>query len=62
MFACMHKVMAGYNSRNINLVISSNNCIDYLGKGHLENSESHRVTDVCHMGLFLSFHEFEHLI
>lgn len=47
MFAYMHKVVAGCNSRSVNLVISSNNCIDCLGKDHTENSESHRVTDVC---------------
>lgn len=45
--------MAGYNSRSINLLISSNNCIDCLGKGHIENSESHRVTDACHMEWFV---------
>lgn len=47
MLAYMHKVMAGYNSRSINLEISSKNCIDCLGKDHIENSERHRVTDVC---------------
>lgn len=50
MLAYMHKVMAGYNSRSINLeIISSTNCIDHLGKDHIENSERHRVTDVCLM-------------
>lgn len=49
MFAYMRKVMAVCNIRSINLLISSNNCIDCLGKDHIENSESHRVTDVCHM-------------
>lgn len=47
MFAYMHKVMAGYD-RHINLIISSKNCIDCLGKDHIERSESHRVSDACH--------------
>lgn len=43
MFAYMHKVMAGYDSRSINLVISSKNCIYCFSKDHIERSESHRV-------------------
>lgn len=53
-FAYMHKVMAGYNSRSINLVFSSDNCIDCLGKDLIEESESHRVLDVCHLEGFHS--------
>lgn len=54
MFAYMHKVKAVCNIRSINLLIISNNCIDCLGENHKENSESHRVIDVCHMEGFSS--------